>query len=439
MLRVLRVRKKQSSIIALNAHKPPRLHLKTRQRPRLDRFDRNADAEFAVDLRGQLLGQRGALIDVLRLDAVAFTWKREGTNCQNQPEAHLIAQIYRALMAIAAPAVLLKAEAIVAPRDLLPYLGVHRVEQPECHLAYHNQLMVMLWSSLAAGDAALASTALQALPPTPVAAGWVNYVRCHDDIGWAVSDDDAAAAGLDGAAHRAFLARFYRGDFWQSFSDGVPFSSNPEIGDERTCGTAAALCGVGRAVRAGDHDEIDRAVRRLELLYGVMFGFPGIPLIYMGDELALDNDPSYGLDPAKEDDSRWIHRPAMPWATAERRRIAGTISNRMFTSVESMAKVRAEHPAMDAGGELFILRHPDTAVLAWARRHRARGRFHGLANFAAREASVPVETFAWAAIDEPRLVLGGDGCRIEGDRVVLAPYGVAWFVDAADEAAGLGG
>jgi len=53
-------------------------------------------------------------------------------------------------------------------------------------------------------------------------------------------------------------------------------------------------------------------VRRLELLYGVMYGFPGVPLVYMGDELALDNDTDYLRDAAKEDDSRWVHRPAMP-------------------------------------------------------------------------------------------------------------------------------
>ena len=393
-----------------------------------------ANPDVFVEMLDIMLHLANAGVDVLRLDAVAFTWKRTGTNCQNQPEAHLIAQLYRALLAIAAPAVLLKAEAIVAPGDLLPYLGVHRLERPECHLAYHNQLMVMLWSSLASGDAALAGTAMQALPPTPASAGWVNYVRCHDDIGWAVSDADAAAAGLDGAAHRSFLARFYRGDFWQSFADGVPFSSNPDNGDERTCGSAAALCGVGRAVRAGDHDEIDAAVRRLELLYGVMFGFPGVPLVYMGDELALDNDPSYALDPAKADDSRWIHRPAMPWNVAERRHVAGTISYRVFTFVQSLAAARLANPAMDAGGDVTIHRHPDTAVFAWARRHPVHGRFYGIANFAAREATVPADAMQRAGLVQPVAVVGDESVRSDGGALVVAPYGVVWFVDAADAA-----
>lgn len=397
-----------------------------------------ANPDVFLEMLETMLHLANAGVDVLRLDAVAFTWKREGTNCQNQPEAHLIAQAYRALLAVAAPAVLLKAEAIVAPQDLLPYLGVHRLERPECHLAYHNQLMVMLWSSLASGDAALANTALQALPPTPASAGWVNYVRCHDDIGWAVSDADAAAVGLHGAAHRDFLARFYRGDFWQSFADGVPFSSNPENGDERTCGSAAALCGVGRAVRAGDHDEIDRAVRRLELVYGVMFGFPGIPLVYMGDELALDNDPSYLLDPEKEDDSRWIHRPAMPWDKAPRRNVAGTICNRMFSFLQHLATVRRAHPALSAGGQVTIHPQTDTAVFTWALQHPRYGRFLGVANFAGRDASVPAALPAWRGLERARLVVGEDDCHTDGDRLVLRPYAVLWFVDDADAADAIG-
>jgi amylosucrase len=392
-----------------------------------------ANPDVLVEMLQAMLDLANAGVDVMRLDAVAFTWKRVGTNCQNQPEAHLIAQVYRALLAIAAPAVLLKAEAIVAPSDLLPYLGVHRLERPECHLAYHNQLMVMLWSSLASGDAALAGAAMQALPPTPSTAGWVNYVRCHDDIGWAVSDADATEVGLSGAAHRAFLARFYRGDFWQSFADGVPFSSNPDNGDERTCGTAAALCGVGKAARTGDPAALDLAARRLQLVYGVMFGFPGVPLVYMGDELALDNDGTYLADPLRADDSRWIHRPEMPWDVAAARTRSGSLQQRVFSFVRQLAATRMESPSLSAGGEVVIHRHPDTAVFAWALRHPTLGRFYGVANFAARAAMVPAMALEWAGMSRPRAVLGGELLfRDHPANWTLDPYAVVWFVDDAD-------
>src|SRR3954467_2650328 len=152
-------------------------------------------------------------VDVLRLDAAPFLWKRLGTNCQNQPEVHELLQAFRAVMRIAAPAVAFKAEAIVAPRDLVPYLGTGKHEGKECDLAYHNVLMVLLWSALASGRVTLLTSALQAMPPVPPGAGWVTYVRCHDDIGWAITDEDAARAGEDAHLHRKFLSDFYAADF----------------------------------------------------------------------------------------------------------------------------------------------------------------------------------------------------------------------------------
>ncbi|MEO7751970.1 MAG: alpha-amylase family glycosyl hydrolase, partial [Terracoccus sp.] len=145
-------------------------------------------------------------VEVLRLDAIAFTWKRLGTNCQNQPEAHLVAQALKAVVAMAAPSTVLLAEAIVGPDDLVAYLGRHEVdgrevERRECDVAYHNQLMVQGWSMLATGETALARTALSRLPDPPARTTWFTYVRCHDDIGWAIDDTDAAASGVTGAGH----------------------------------------------------------------------------------------------------------------------------------------------------------------------------------------------------------------------------------------------
>ena len=195
-------------------------------------------AVFRAMLRTMLvLANHG--IDVLRLDAVPFLWKRLGTDCQNQPEAHLLVQAFRALTRIAAPGLVFKAEAIVAPEKLVPYLGGHERFRPECDLAYNNQLMVMLWSSLATRDARLATRALSRMRPVPLSTGWVTYLRCHDDIGWAVSDQDAAAAGLDGYSHRNFLNQFYSGQFAGSFGRGALFQENPVTGDARISGTAA--------------------------------------------------------------------------------------------------------------------------------------------------------------------------------------------------------
>ena len=249
-----------------------------------------------VAMAEAMLALADAGVDVLRLDAVPFLWKREGTSSQNLPEVHQLLQAFRAALRIAAPAVGFKAEAIVAPRDLVGYLGTGRHEGKECDLAYHNVLMVLIWSALASGRVALLTRTLASMPPVPPGAGWVTYVRCHDDIGWAVTEEDAAAVGEDGHLHRRFLADFYAGAFPGTFARGARFQAEPG-GEARTSGTTASLAGLEAALERGDDVALDLAVRRILLAHAVIFAHGGLPLLYMGDELGLRNDHAFADGP----------------------------------------------------------------------------------------------------------------------------------------------
>ena len=213
-----------------------------------------------VEIMGAL-ANRG--VDVFRMDAVAFLWKRLGTDSQNQPEVHDLLQALRACAKIATPAVAHKAEAIVSPGDLIHYFGTGRRFGKVANVAYHNSLMVQTWSALASRDARLMTQALRAFPPTPASIAWGCYVRCHDDIGWAVTDEDAGAVGLSGAAHRAFLSDFYSGQFPGSFARGAVFQFNPATGDRRISGSCASLAGVEAALDAGDDAALALAIERV--------------------------------------------------------------------------------------------------------------------------------------------------------------------------------
>ena len=374
-------------------------------------------------------------VDVFRLDAVAFTWKRLGTNCQNQPEAHLIAQLLRSFTQLGAPGVLLKAEAIVGPRELTGYLGAHgdQGERAECQLAYHNQLMVLIWSALASRDAILLQTSMKRLSPTPSGAGWATYVRCHDDIGWAIDDDDAAAAGISGALHRSFLADFYRGDFPGSFAEGAAFSVNEETGDERTCGTTASLAGLSRAVRADDGLAIRRAIRRISLAYGLAASF-GMPLLYMGDEVGQCNDLSYLEDPTHADDSRWMQRPRMDWDAVARSEEPGTVEFEIRTALTHVFRTRAATGALVQGGDVWIVETDDQRVFAFGRYHPRRGRLLGVANVAEVEVDIALTVFEAVGLSRRSLdVLGTPGVGIWDDRLHIPPLTLAWFTDSLGE------
>jgi len=362
-------------------------------------------------------------VDALRLDAVPFMWKREGTDCENLPEVHELLRTLRAVMAAAAPATIFKAEAIVPPDQLTPYVGAGDPPQHECELAYHNQLMVLLWSSLATGEARLMTNSLQRVAAIPTHASWVTYVRCHDDIGWAITDEAAARTGWNGFDHRNFLNQFYSGAFPTSFARGEVFQFNPETGDGRISGSAASLCGIEMALAAGDTGHLDLACKRLELLYATVAAFGGIPLIYMGDELGLLNDHSYLDDPAHADDNRWVHRPVMSWPVAARRTDRTTLEARLFGVVRSLMADRAATPALHGGASVQVLTPADQALLVFVRHHPVRGSFAMVANF-----GHSTRAFSLAGLDlTAPCVVRSAGVDFEGPAVALAPMGYAWF------------
>ena len=366
-------------------------------------------------------------VECVRLDAIAFIVKRLGTSCQNQPEVHAITQALRAIARIAAPALIFKAEAIVGPTDLPAYLGVGKHAGRVCDLAYQNSLMVQIWSTLAAKDTRLLCTALNRFPAKPPSTVWGTYLRCHDDIGWAIDDDDAAAVGLDGFEHRRFLSDFYAGSYPMSDARGLVFQENLATGDRRISGAAASLIGIEAALASGDEAHLDLAIRRLLLAYQIVYGFGGLPLIYMGDELALCNDYDYVDDPAHAEDNRWVHRPPMDWAAAERRHVEGTVEHRVWHGLRHAASVRAGLPSMDAAVETEVMDPVNPAVLVFQRR-AATQTMIGIYNVTPEPQRLPrwvVSLGNWA-VD----ALTGE-TPLTDREIILEPYQTRWLVQPA--------
>ena len=336
------------------------------------------------------LANRGA--ECLRLDAVAFMWKRLGTTSQNLPEVHDILHGLRACARVASAALIHKEEAIVAPGDLLPYLGTGIHAGDEGNLAYHNSLMVQFWSALATRDAGLMTHVLAThFPATIENATWATYLRCHDDIGWAVTDEDAGSLGLSGAGHRAFLAAFYEGVFPGSFARGAPFGVNEETGDRRTSGTLASLCGLEAALEDGDEAGVAAAIDRIVMGHSLIASWAGIPLVYMGDELGLPNDWSFLDDETRAHDSRWIHRPRMDWNRATRRHQQGTVEGRVFTGVSHVLHRRKATSHLNGKVPIEVLPSPAQGVFVH-RRPAPVGTLVAMHNFTDEWRHVPRET-----------------------------------------------
>ena len=333
------------------------------------------------------LGNLG--VEVLRLDAIAFTWKRKGTNCQNQPEVHALTQALRSVARIAAPALTFKAEAIVGPDDLVYYLGrgVHHGKVSD--LAYHNGLMVQIWSMLASRDVILAAHALSRIPAVPTSTSWITYLRCHDDIGWAIDDHDASAVQLNGFEHRNFLSNFYAGDFDGSFAEGLVFQHNPETGDKRISGTSASLAGVGAAQASADARRLDDAIGRVLIGHAVILGWGGLPVIWSGDEIGTLNDPNWAEVHDHAGDNRWANRPPLDWSVVDSLSDEpASPAARVFSGMQSLLRARASLPHLHAAVTAQPLPTSSPGVLGVLRRHPI-GPMVGLYNMTEHERYVP--------------------------------------------------
>ncbi|MGL4590961.1 MAG: amylosucrase [Aestuariivirga sp.] len=371
------------------------------------------------------LANRG--VEVVRLDAVAFMWKRMGTRCQNEPEVHQLLQALRAASRIVAPALIHKEEAIVAPKDLIPYLGQGRHTGREGNLAYHNSLMVQFWSALATRETRLMTHVLRThFPRVFVNATWGTYLRCHDDIGWAITDEDASAVGISGAAHRNFLAEFYAGSFPGSFARGGDFQSNPGTGDRRSNGSCASLCGLEWAIAAGDPAAIDAAIHRILMGHALIASFGGIPLVYMGDEIGLTNDHGYESDPNLAHDGRWMHRPMMDWSRAARRREAGSIENRISTGLRRILDRRRATPQIHAANPVDILDLDANGIFAFAR-PSPTGTLVCVFNFAEQWRSIDAARLSQAGVTQWYDTLSEAQIHPQDGIIALPPQGRVWL------------
>lgn len=300
-------------------------------------------------------------IDVIRIDAVPYIWKELGTPSRNLPQVHTIVRMMRMIGEIVCPSVILLGEVVMEPEKVVPYFG--SVEKPECHMLYNVTTMATTWNTVATRDARLLRQQMDIINRLPKDYVFLNYLRCHDDIGWGLDYGWLGQFGINEVAHKKYLSDFFTGKYENSFARGELYNADPASGDARQCGTTASLCGIEKAAYEKDEEATKRAIRYDLTLHAYMLTQSGIPVIYSGDEIGQENDYTYHEDPKKWGDSRYLHRGDFQWDKAELRHTKGTIPGEMFEGLSKLETIRKSHPVFESTADCRTVDTWDDSIL----------------------------------------------------------------------------
>ena len=329
-------------------------------------------------------------VEVFRLDAVPYIWKQLGTTSRNLPEVHKIVRIMRLVLEIVSPCVILKGEVVMAPKELKAYFGTK--EAPECHLLYNVSLMVNFWSALASQNVKLLNYMAEDILNLDEHCYFVNYIRCHDDIGWGLDEDKERSIGIDPLKHKIFLYKFFEGSFKGSYSRGQLYNYDEESLDARSCGTTASLCGIENALNYDDDKLLEKAIKRDLLMHAALYSVRGFPMLSSGDEIAQLNDYSYLNDPSRALDSRNLHRSKFKWDREKLAESEDGYENAIFNGILKLDEVRKNEKCFDAEAKVTTWYSHSDSVFA-IRRSIEEKDMLCVMNFADRKENVFFEYF----------------------------------------------
>ena len=369
------------------------------------------------DMVGNMLYMANRGIDVIRLDAVPYIWKQIGTNCRNLPQVHTLVRMMRIISEIVCPGVLLLGEVVMEPSKVVPYFGT--VDKPECHMLYNVTTMASTWNTIATKDVGLLKRQMDQVCALPKNYVFLNYLRCHDDIGWGLDYDWLAQFGIDEVAHKKFLNDYFTGKGYNSDSRGELYNDDPRLGDARLCGTTASLSGLEAGQYEANADKIDQAIACDLMLHGYLLAQSGIPVLYSGDEIGQTNDYTYKNDPDKCADSRYLHRGNFPWDKVENK---DPVAMKIFDALRHMEDIRASHDVFSCNANVYTIETGCASVLGIVREY-AGHELRAFFNFS------NMDQLIWTMPEEQADIytdlISGKTLRELG--AVMPRYGCWWF------------
>jgi maltose alpha-D-glucosyltransferase/alpha-amylase len=188
-------------------------------------------------------------VDGLRLDAIPYLIERDGTNCENLPETHVVLKRLRAAMDAEYTGRIFLAEANQWPPDVRPYFG----DGDECHMAFHFPVMPRMYMAVAQENRTPLVEIMARTPDIPPECQWAIFLRNHDELTLEMVTDE----------ERDYMYSEYAKDPRMRINVGIRRRLAPLM---------------------------DNGRRRIELMNMLLMSMPGTPILYYGDEIAMGDN-----------------------------------------------------------------------------------------------------------------------------------------------------
>ncbi|KLO23468.1 MULTISPECIES: alpha-amylase family glycosyl hydrolase [unclassified Marinitoga] len=321
-------------------------------------------------------------IDGFRMDAAPFLWKEEESNCENLPQTHTILKIFRNSLDYLEKGTILVAEANLKPRDVVEYFG----NGDECHAGYHFPLMPKIFLTLAEKNYMHVFEALKVenTPNIPESCRWFTFLRCHDELTLEFVTKE----------EREKMNKYYLKNRLWTFREGEGIS--------------------GRL-----YELLDKDIRKVLLSFSILFTTEGSPIIYYGDEIALENDYDFYnkmVEKTGFKDSRFLNRGPINWDEIEKKlKNKSSKEYIVFNTVKNMLKIRKENiEFFEQKGEVVPVKNKSIFVVKKKLKNRMLWAFHNLSE---ENKSIELKSEGFELFSKEKI-----------SKIKLKPYEYSWII-----------
>ena len=345
-------------------------------------------------------------IRIFRFDAVAFVWKKIGTDCIHLPETHEIIRLLRTLIEEHSPKAIIITETNVPNHENLSYFG----NANEAHAVYNFSLPPLLLHSLLTGSSEHLKRWQMTMPPAQTGTFYFNFLASHDGIGLRPVAGLLEQKELDRVinAVQSFGARIS----WRAVSDGKnqPYEINVALFD--------AMQGT---VNGPDKWQIERFI----CAHAVMLALEGIPGIYIHSLFATNNDYERV---ELTNSNRSINRHRWDKEKLENE-LADTSSHhaKVFDKLQRLIKIRTKQAAFHPNAVQYTLHLGDQIFGFWRQSINRDQSIFCIHNVSDQEVVIPLSSINLISLDTWTDLVSEQDFEQSDQSISLPPYGFVWL------------